>query len=256
MSKQYDIPLRLTTPHMAGPKVNDAQWLMAGHSRFKGLATYKDGTIDGDYGLLTAQATKKAKYWVGYPTASCDMVFGQTLYEYLRPNDWRPLPTEYRDRRAARIAAAAATPGKKALAYAVNEVGNKEYPFGSNLQKYGAWYGFNGVPWCAIFESYCFGHTGWPSYRYAAVEQIVSDARYGRNHLSIVRSPMPGDVIAYKIHGDPYAHTAFFEKWLDPGASFQDLGGNTGPTNISNGGIVMRQERPVSMVTAFVRVTA
>lgn len=254
MPKQYDPPLRLVSPQMKGQAVRDAQYLMAGHNRFRGLATMKDAERDGIYGLTTAQATKRTKYWLGYPLASCDMVFGQKLYEYLRTNQWRPLPDEYRDRREQRIEAAKLTPGKKALDYAVGQIGYEESPYGSNRTKYGAWYGFNGVPWCAIFESYCFGHTGRSQHRYAACVLIVQDARAGRNGLRIVYSPMAGDLAIFNVHGDPYAHTAFFEKWITSGDEFYDVGGNTGPTDISNGGAVMRQRRRKAMVTAFVRV--
>jgi hypothetical protein len=254
MPKQYEPPLRLVSPNIRGQHVRDAQWLMAGHNRFKGLATMKDAQIDGVYGLTTAQATKRTKYWLGYPLTACDMVFGQKLYEYLRPNKWRPLPEEYRDRRDQRLKAAARTPGKKALEFAIGEIGTRESPFGSNRTKYGAWYGFNGVPWCAIFESYCFAQTGRPQHRYAACILIVQDARAQRNGLRIVYSPIPGDLAIFNVHGDPYAHTAFFEKWITVGDEFYDVGGNTGPSNISNGGAVMRQRRRKSMVTAFVRV--
>jgi hypothetical protein len=66
---------------------------------------------------------------------------------------------------------------------------------------------------------------------------------------------MPGDVAIFNLHGDPYAHTSFFEKWKNQSAgTFYDVGGNTGPTNISNGGAVMRQERQRQMVSHFVRV--
>lgn len=254
MPKQYEPPLRLVSPQMKGQAVRDAQYLMAGHNRFRGLATMKDAQRDGIYGLTTAQATKRTKYWLGYPLASCDMVFGQKLYEYLRTNKWRPLPDEYRDRREQRIEAAALTPGKKALAWAVGEIGYQESPFGSNRNKYGVEYGFNGVPWCAIFESIGFKRTGRPSYRYASCLMIYLDAQAGRNGLRLVYSPMPGDVAIYNLRGDRFAHTAFFEKWISSGDEFYDVGGNTGPTDISNGGAVMRQRRRKSMVTAFVRV--
>jgi hypothetical protein len=254
--REFEPPLILTSPHMHGDAVRDAQYLMAGHSRFKGLATYKDQPIDEDYGPVSAGATKSTKFWIGYPAASCDRVFGQTLYEYLRVNDWRPLPKAYQDRRAARIAAATKTPGMKALAVAVGEIGNHESPYGSNRQKYGAWYGFNGVPWCAILESWCFAHSGRPSFRYAACEQIYADARAGRNGLREVWSPMPGDLNIFNLHGDPFAHTSFFERWIDQAAgTFSDIGGNTGPTNISNGGAVMRQTRQRQLVSHFVRVS-
>lgn len=247
-------PLVLTTPYMTGKPVVDAQYLLSGHNRFKGLAPLKDSARDGVYGPVTALATKQAKFWLGYPLASCDKVFGQVLYEYLRPNDWRPLPEDYRTRRNARLKAAALTPGLKAFKVAVGEIGYEESPYGSNRTKYGAWYGFNGVPWCAIFESWCFAQTGRSSYRYAACSLIYADAISGRNGLRRVWTPQRGDVVVYNLHGDRFAHTAFFDKWIVDGKTFADLGGNTGSRSFNNGGAVARGTRSMDQVTAFVRV--
>lgn len=254
--KEFSKALVLTTPHEVSQRVKDAQFLMAGHSRFgKGLSTYKDGKVDGDYGPLAEQATERTKFWLGYPESACTGDFGQTLYEYLRKPHWRPLPKAYQKRRANRLAAI--TPGQKAIELAATFIGYHESPPGSNMNQFGSWYGFNGVPWCAIFESYCFAHTGHAGYRYAAVEQIVLDARARRNKLYVVQTPKQGDIVCYTIAGNPYAHTAFFDKWVNKSkGQFQDLGGNTGPSNVSNGGAVMRQVRSTSMVTCFVRVSA
>jgi hypothetical protein len=251
---EFEQPLLLTTPHITGQRVKDAQYLLAGHDRFPGLATYKDGAIDGDYGPLTAQAVKRAKFWLGYPLSACTPVFGQTVYEYLRPSKWRPLPDAYRKLRETRLEAAAQTPGQVALDYAAQFIGYHEDPLGSNRTQFGAWYGFNGVAWCAIFESYCFGHTGRPSYRYAAVEQIYHDALYGRNGLQIVRAPQPGDIACYAHNGDPYAHTGFYDHHLND-REFVDLSGNTSSADFANGGYVERHTRQLATVTAFVRVT-
>jgi len=237
---------------MRGPKVKDAQWLMQGNNKFKGLATYKDGKLDSEYGPLTAQAVQRTKYWLGYPASAIDQVFGQVLYEYLLPSSERMLPADYKQRRAKRIASA--TPGKNALAKAISQIGVEESPRGSNMQQYGKWYHMNGVAWCAIFETWCFAHSGYKRFRYSYVPNIHSDAKFNRNHLMIVRSPEPGDIACYTILGHEDAHTAFFEKWISPGRSFYDVGGNTGPSDISNGGAVMRQKRQMSMVNVFVRV--
>lgn len=253
MAGEFDQPLVLTTPHLKGERVKDAQWLLSGHSRFADLATYKDGAIDGDYGPLTAQAAARARYWLGYPTGKQVPVFDQTLYEYLRPNQWRPLPVGYRTARDARIAAAAETPGRKALELAATFIGVHEEPPGSNRQMFGAWYGFNGVPWCAIFESYCFAHTGHPSFRYAAVEQIYYDAVFGRNGLHRTQTPRAGDVVCYSHHGTRFAHTGFYDH-KSSDREFVDLSGNTSSADFSNGGYVERHTRDLSNVTAFVRV--
>jgi len=251
--KEYAHPLVLTTPHMTGQPVKDAQWLLAGNNRFPGLATYKDGTIDGDYGPLTAQAAKRAKFWLGYPTSGCTPVFGQTVYEYLRTSQWRPLPTDYRARRDERLAAAAKTPGQEALDYAVRFIGYHEGP-ANNQTIFGADYGFNYVPWCAIFESYCFKYTGHRSFHYAAVEAIYADAAANRNGLHIIRTPQPGDVACYAHGGDRFAHTGFYDHKLNT-SEFEDLSGNTSSADFSNGGYVERHVRELSMVTAFVRAT-
>lgn len=256
MAKQYIPPLILTTPLIKGDKVRDAQWLLAGNNRFKGLAVLKDAQIDEEYGPVTATATARAKYWVGYPANNIDQVFGQTLYEYLRPRDWRPLPDDYRERREARLKEVAAkqTAGAKALAYAITELGNEENPAYSNLTKYGRWFGFNGVPWCAIFASYCFAHSGYLRFKSASCQEIYYAGHFGRNGTRQVWTPRPGDLVIYNFHGDRFAHTAFFERWIKQGVSFQDLGGNTGKRSFNAGGEVARGVRSVGQVTAYVRV--
>jgi hypothetical protein len=255
MPDQYEHALNLVTPLMHGQKVKDAQWLMAGNNKIQGLATYKDGAIDGVYGPLTAQATYRAKYWCGYPPAAIDRSFGQTLYEYLLPSSERKLPPDYLQRRKMRLAAAETSPGSKALAKAITQIGTKESPFGSNLQKYGSWYGMNGVAWCAIFASWCFAHTDFKRFRYSYVPAIHDDARNVRNGLCVVRTPRPGDLACFNFGGVRDAHVEFVEKMTGAGSTFESVGGNTGHTNYSNGGEVLRSTRYVSNVGAFVRIT-
>jgi CHAP domain len=250
--KQYEIPLTLTTPHMHGQKVKDAQWLMAGHNKISGLATYKDGAVDGDYGTLTAQATFRTKYWLGYPEKEINRSFGQTVYELL--NGTLKLNEDNLRRRKQRLEAQTVeTVGQKALATAIPEIGNHESPSGSNMNKYGSWYGMNGVPWCAIFVSWCFGHSGNTRFRYSYVPAVHNDARYCRNHLCVVRSPKPGDLACFNF-GNYDGHIEFFEKWLTSN-TFLSVGGNTGSASYNNGGEVLRSTRYTSNVDAFVRVT-
>src|SRR5438270_3154902 len=49
-----------------------------------------------------------------------------------------------------------ASAGRRALAEALRHVGVRESPPGSNRTMFGRWFGADGVPWCAIFASYCF----------------------------------------------------------------------------------------------------
>jgi hypothetical protein len=255
--KQYDVPLNLTTPHMHGQKVKDAQWLLAGHNEIKvggQLATYKNGAIDGDYGTLSAQATYRAKYWLGYPEKEVNRSFGQTIYELL--NGTLKLNADNLRRRKQRLdAVTTETVGQKALAAAIPEIGNHESPAGSNMNKYGSWYGMNGVPWCAIFCSWCFGHSGTTRFRYSYVPTVHSDASYCRNRLCVVRQPVPGDLALFSWSGIRDAHIEFFEKWISQGSTFQTVGGNTGSSSFNNGGAVERNTRYMGNVDVFVRVT-
>lgn len=147
-----------------------------------------------------------------------------------------------------------------ALKKAIGEIGVRESPFASNRQKYGEWYWMNGQPWCAIFSTWCFETSGnSPSFirgqRYSYVPDIVYDATYHRNGLSLTNSPIPGDLVCFDWHGGGADHVGIFEKGTP--AHFTSIEGNTSSTNWSNGGAVMRQDRSSSRVYKlwFVRVS-
>lgn len=255
---QYDKPLVLVTPHKTGKKVRDAQWLLSGHNVFttspQALPPLNTltGRIDGEYGPVTAGATKEAKYELGYPTDQIDNVFGQKLYDFLTGQS--KLPPAFQEARKRRLK----KPVKvKALDYAITQIGIKEQPFRSNEQKYGEWYGWNGVAWCAIFVSYCInevlGTLDRPTWKYAYVPSVAHDAGIGINHMSYTYAPEPGDLVTYNF-SEPNCHIEFYEKELDSG-SFSAVGGNTGPSNYSNGGEVCRSVRYNHNVSHFIRLS-
>lgn len=140
-----------------------------------------------------------------------------------------------------------------ALARARSQVGVQESPAGSNMNKYGAWYGDNGVPWCAIFCTWSFelgaqdvGKDS-PSFvkgsRWAYVPYMISDAVQGRNGLSITFDPQPGSLVAYDWDFDGvYDHVGVFSRWLS-GTEWEAVEGNTSTSNNSNGGQVMLRTR-------------
>ena len=155
------------------------------------------------------------------------------------------------------------TAAQARLAKAKAELGMKESPANSNLQKYGAWYGMNGVPWCAIFCTWCDQLDGQPTKsfvkgsHYSYVPYIVGDARLGRNGLSITGQPKPGDLVCYDWGRDgEHDHVGMFEAWqAGSGSTFTAIEGNTSLSNNSNGGEVMRRtRRTVEQGTVFVRV--
>jgi len=171
--------------------------------------------------------------------------------------------------------AASSTARETALRIAVDELEQRENPAGSNMQPYGAWYGENGVPWCAIFATWAYEHAaialgfagGHPSFqtvkqagsadRYDYVPYVVADARGGRYGLTVTSTPMPGDLVCFdwERNGE-YDHIGLFEKWDDRDPKlFWAIEGNTSTSDNSNGGQVMRRTRDLTAQgTVFVRV--
>lgn len=155
------------------------------------------------------------------------------------------------------------TTRQKALDGAITHLGVKESPSGSNRTKFGQWYGLDGQPWCAIFCTYCYEvHGGGsPSFvrgrNYAYVPYVVQDARNNRNGLRSVSTPIAGDLVCFDWNFDgTYDHIGIFEAWAaGSGSTFTAIEGNTGISNNSNGGEVMRRTRRMpDQGTVFVRV--
>jgi len=199
---------KLTSPAMRGPEVKTIQRRLAGANKFK--ENYKPGTIDGVFGEGTAAACYRAKWALGYPKDQLQRTYGPTLDGYL--TGATALPRDYQQRRADRKKAAATVVslGSKALARAKTKLGVTESPNGSNRQEFGAWYGFNGVPWCAIFMTWCFDPIGSKAFakgsRFSYVGAIVAAARRGGAGLAIVKDPKAGDLVCW---GD--YHVGIFE---------------------------------------------
>lgn len=256
--------LALTSPHMRGNDVLKAQELLKHHNRF-GVDYLRDQP-DGDFGPMTAQACKRAKYWLGYPARKIRGDYGDPLRSYLLPLDRKGakrLSLAMAIRRRRRLRRKNRVPvGAKALAIAATQIGVHESPTGSNRVLYSVWYGLIG-PWCAMFATWCLVRAGSKAFvrgsRYSYVPTLLEDARAGRNHLTTVKSPQHGDLAIYDWDNDGTPdHVEFFSHWLDasPHVSFETVGGNTSGSSNSNGGAVMRRQRYTSDVIAFVRVGA
>lgn len=127
-------------------------------------------------------------------------------------------------------------------------IGNKESPAGSNRTPYGEWYGWNGVPWCAIWVSYCFYHAGMPlppiqsKKGFAYCPYGVS---YYRDRDRFNKTPEAGAIVFFDWRGDGIAdHVGIVEK-VEPGKVIS-IEGNTSYSDNSNGGQVMRRSRSLS----------
>ena len=149
------------------------------------------------------------------------------------------------------------------------QIGEKEDPLGSNKNKYGKWYGVDGVQWCAIFVSYCFYKAGLPlpattpkgfAYCPSGVDWFRSKGRF-------FSEPKIGDVVFFDWYkgiractindGDNVRcsdawHIGIVEK-VNSDGSITSIEGNTSETSNGNGGGVMRQTRDRDLWYGFGR---
>ena len=238
--------LHLASPLMTGKDVKALQKLLNAGGYGKGL------DADGEYGPMTAQAVYRAQFWLGYPRP--DQLAGGKLLGYLtgavKPS------AEMRARIAERKKAAKeASFRKDAVKLAKGKVGTIETPV--NVQEFGQSYGMNGVPWCAIFVTWCFANAGSKSFarrsRWAYVPFVLNDAHAAKNGLSVTRAPEPGDLVLFDWDSDGVCdHIGIVEK----PSPLVTIEGNTSPTDNSNGGQVMRRtDRSASDIAAFVHVS-
>ena len=148
-----------------------------------------------------------------------------------------------------------ASPGRRALAEALRHVGVREVPPGSNRTMFGRWFGADGVPWCAIFASYCFdvgagvvlgrgwhGAGGTPR----GIAYVPTLAAWLRGTGRAVSEAGPGDLVIFDWDGGLPDHAGIVIRVLAGGA-IETVEGNTGDE-------VMRRTRSRADVALFGRV--
>ncbi len=144
------------------------------------------------------------------------------------------------------------------LKIAAQENNYSEFPAGSNKTKFGAWYGLNGQPWCAIFVSWVFYHAGHPLGKIntdKGFHYCPSGYNFWKAKNQLTQTPQPGDIVLYNIHaGQKTDHTGIFVRWLVKGLYFEAWEGNTSQHNMRDGGSVQLRRRWVGLVRAFVGV--
>lgn len=150
----------------------------------------------------------------------------------------------------------------KIIQIASAEVGYKETPAGSNLNKYGEWFGKNGVAWCGAFVSWVYAQAGykWPKQMDSPkgiiwVPIVLIRARQYPTIYKRTFEPQAGDLVIFDWNADKKEdHIGIFVKWIVQGKTFETIEGNTSRGNDSNGGAVMRRERKIEHVVSFVNV--
>lgn len=216
--------LILTTPMMTGKDVEFAQRLLKKHG------DYTD-KIDGEFGILSAQASFRAQFRLGYARPA--QGFGTPLEKLLTG---KAKPTPAMKKLAAKRKAEAGKLRLKALTEMKKLIGTKEDPPHSNRTPVGAWYGIQDE-WCAMAVTMAYvkaGSTGFArGSRWAFVPFVVSAARTGQHGLTVTTNPQPGDLVCYDLDGSNFAgsknHIGMFEKRTGPKA-FQTIEANVSDT--------------------------
>ena len=134
----------------------------------------------------------------------------------------------------------------KIVEIAIKEKGYKEFPANSNLTKYGEWFGFDGVAWCAMFVSWCYHNAGFPLGNIGFVKGFAGCQTgyfWFKKQGEITTTPKPGDIVLFDWNGDGrFDHTGIFVKGVDE-LYFESVEGNTSANNQSNGGEVQIRTR-------------
>lgn len=131
--------------------------------------------------------------------------------------------------------------GSGILDIAQKEVGTVESPANSNRQKYGEWFGWNGVAWCSIFMSWLYWRVGSPippiqtSKGCAYVPTMVTHAiSTGQWRPRGTYTPKPGDMIVFQFTTRP-DHIGIVKAVL-PDGRIWTIEGNTNATGSRTGG--------------------
>ncbi len=107
---------------------------------------------------------------------------------------------------------------------------------GNNITPYGAWYGLNGEPWCAMFVSWCANKAGIigsyiPMYAYCPYGVNWYEGRGKYRRSSSGYAPNPGDVIMFQS-GGVVSHTGIVTNYGSN--TVTTIEGNSGDAVVSH----------------------
>lgn len=116
--------------------------------------------------------------------------------------------------------------GQKMVNIALKEEGYRES--GNNNTKYGAWFGYNGVAWCAIFVCWCANQAGVSTSVIPKVASVSSLMSFAKSHNKWQPKgngyrPTPGDILIQKSAGA--SHTGIVVK--SDSSRFYTIEGNS-----------------------------
>ena len=138
----------------------------------------------------------------------------------------------------------------------IKEIASKEIGYvedKGNKTKYGSWFGFDGVAWCAMFVSWVYAQAGrqLPNIGFkkgfAGCQTMYT---YAKENKLFTKNPKEGDIIIFDFNGDKrFDHTGIFISWANKEMTkINTIEGNTSIKNQNNGGMVMKRIRSTKNV--------
>ena len=150
---------------------------------------------------------------------------------------------------------------ERVIEIARGELGYTESPAGSNCTKYGAAYGWDGVPWCCTFLWWCFRQAGESSAYFGGGKTASCGTllRWYREHGQTVpvEEVQPGDIVILNFHGTQDTEHCGLVSWAGA-VNLTTIEGNTSPGlegSQDNGGCVALKRRFPSQIVAVCRPT-
>lgn len=148
------------------------------------------------------------------------------------------------------------------LACAASQIGYSRWADPETGTKYGrwyarqtgyAWFGNNGVAYCAMFVSWVFNQCKTKLFNsYFAYVPYIEQAAQKQGRVVAKTGAQPGDIITFDWNGDGVAdHVGIVE--ANKGSYVQTIEGNTSASDQSNGGSVQRRTRAWSTVHMVLR---
>ena len=188
-------------PGSCGQRVNDLQWLLAGHrpNVFNKVKPTFKFDPNGAYGARTKAAVRAYKYRIGYPTPISDQV-GPYFFALLKGKVQRPASWVANAARRVKAVVPGATPlALRIKQIEVSQLGAAEtsYNRGPVVDAYQRYFGVLGLAWCVIFQQWAFAHAGYaPPFadRSFGVFYVVDWARH-RGYLNA--KPKVGSLVAF-----------------------------------------------------------
>ena len=192
--------LQLTNPYMMGADVESAQKLLKKNP----FEDFKPGDIDGEYGPISADATQRAKWALGYEK-DANRVFGPVVRGYL--DGTRKLPRANQALRAKRKKEGAGEEAirKKIVEWALWGVKNTHrIAYSQGGTRMGALLSPGSLPLatdCSAFASLCYSWAGAPNPNfdgpYVAAQGGYTGTMLGRCRRIPAAAAKPGDLVVW-----------------------------------------------------------